>query len=660
MVVNVTKTDPPDPLIGQRVGDSYRITELLGSGGMGTVYLAESAAFGGLKIAVKVLTAKASDAVARFVREAYTAGRVNDQFSVVGLVDTGVLQTGQHYIALQYCDGGSLQALLAERGGKPLPFDDILSFISPVCAALAHAHAANLVHRDIKPANILFMRDGTVLRARVGDFGIAKLREYSHLVLTAPKSIMGTPGYMSPEQWMDTSGADSRSDIYSIGCVLYELVTRRLPYLGTQNELMQQTKRNAPIPPPIALRPDTPPMWNNAIMRCLAHRREDRIQTVLELIHILEAAIENGTATVGFFAPSLVTIATAPTANTLSQSGGAAQTLWSQAQPAIQRKSSTSASGRRSWRMLMAGIAIGTVTTGAVALTTRSASPEADTPHIALAEHKAASTAPVPAEPEAVPFAPKAHEAARTAPEAHGAAQAARAPTLPGDATVASTMVSELTAAATTAHVDAAPKNAAHVGAAPKDAAIAATAPELATPAAHSSSDGTRAKQLASTKPSPTTPPSLEQPTSRTTTPTTTPTPPPSSQPPSRTTTPTSVARSSEPTKQLAPTKPSPTTAPSEPPPSRTTPAETPPTTPTSKPRDAQSSVVATGELVVSVDPYAEVWLDNKSVGPTPLSIRVRVGQHRLRLVNKDLAIEKSIPVTVSADKPARVEESWR
>jgi hypothetical protein len=69
---------------------------------------------------------------------------------------------------------------------------------------------------------------------------------------------------------------------------------------------------------------------------------------------------------------------------------------------------------------------------------------------------------------------------------------------------------------------------------------------------------------------------------------------------------------------------------------------------------------VATGDLVVSVDPYAEVWLDNKSVGPTPLSIRVRVGQHRLRLVNKDLAIEKSIPVTVSADKPARVEESWR
>ena len=605
MVVNVTKTDPgaKDPLIGQRVGASYTILELLGSGGMGTVYLAESAAFGGLKIAVKVLTAKSSDAIARFVREAYAAGKVNDQFSVVGLIDTGVLQTGQHYIALQYCDGGSLEALLEERGTKPLPFDDILSFISPVCAALVHAHAANLVHRDIKPANVLFMRDGTVLRARVGDFGIAKLREHTGLLVTAPKTIMGTPGYMSPEQWMDTGAVDSRADIYAIGCMLYALVTRRLPYSGTSNEVMHQTKHNAPITPPVALRPDTPPMWNSAIMRCLAHRREDRIQTVLELIHILAGAIVNGEATMGFFAPSLVTIATAPTANTIPQSaGGPARTLWSQAQSAIQqRKSSTSPSRRRSWAMFVAGVAIGTVTTvttGAVALMTRSAGSEPDAPHIALVEHDAAKTAPVPTEPDAARIAPETHRAARIAPETHGAAQAAPPPTLPSDAAVASTMVSEPAAARATVYLDAAP--------------IDATAPELATSAARNSSEATATKPLSPTRPRPATPP-----------------------------------------------------PPSEPSPSRTPPAETPskpiaqPTTLTSKPRDAQSSATATGELVVSVDPYAEVWLDNKSIGPTPLSIRVRVGQHRLRLVNKDLAVEKSIPVTVSADKPTRVEESW-
>lgn len=211
MMVIVTKTDPgaKDPLIGQRVGDSYVITQMLGSGGMGTVYLAESAALGGLKIAVKVLTTKSSDAVARFVREAYAAGKVNDQFSVVGLIDTGVLPTGQHYIALQYCDGGSLQAVLEQRGTKPLPYDDVLAFMSPVCAALVHAHASNLVHRDLKPANILFVKDGSVLRARLADFGIVKLREYVGLLLTAPKSVMGTPGYMSPEQWMDTGDVEA-------------------------------------------------------------------------------------------------------------------------------------------------------------------------------------------------------------------------------------------------------------------------------------------------------------------------------------------------------------------------------------------------------------------------------------------------------------------
>jgi eukaryotic-like serine/threonine-protein kinase len=501
MVVNVTKTDPnaKDPLIGQRVGASYTILQLLGSGGMGTVYLAESGALGGQKIAVKVLTTKSNDAIARFVREAYAAGKVNDQFSVVGLVDTGVLQTGQHYIALQYCDGGSLQALLEGRIAKPLPFDDILSFMSPVCAALVHAHAANLVHRDIKPANILFVTDGTLHRTRLADFGIVKLREHAGLLLTAPKSIMGTPGYMSPEQWMDTGEVDSRADIYSIGCVLYELVTRRLPYSGTTNEVMQQTKHNAPITPPVALRPDTPPMWNTTIMRCLAHRREDRIQTILEVIHNLAGAIENGEATMGFFAPSLVTsIATAPTANTISQSaGGPARTLWSRAHSAIQqRKSSTSSSRRRSWAMFVAGVAIGTVTTGAV---TRSASPEPDAPRIALDGREAARAATAQTMPDAPHVTPEAREVAHAAP--------------------VPTVVSEPAAARTVAHVDAALEDVATIDAAAPEfatsAARNATAPGLTTPAVRNSSETTVTKPLSPSRPRPTTPPPPEPPPNR-------------------------------------------------------------------------------------------------------------------------------------------------
>lgn len=601
MVVNVTKTDPngKDPLIGQRVGASYRITELLGSGGMGTVYLAESAAFGGLKVAVKVLTAKSSDAVARFVREAYTAGKVNDQFSVVGLVDTGVLETGQHYIALQYCDGGSLQALLEERGGKPLPFDDILSFTSPVCAALVHAHAANLVHRDIKPANILFMKDGTVLRARVGDFGIAKLREQAVLLLTAPKSVMGTPGYMSPEQWMDTKEVDSRSDIYSLGCVLYELVTRRLPYSGTTNEVMHQTKHNAPITPPVALRPDTPPMWNSAIMRCLAHRREDRIQTVLELIHILAGAIENGEATMGFFAPSLITtIATAPTANTISQTGGGpARTLWSQAQSRIQqRKSSSNLSRRRSWAMLVAGVAIGTVTTvttGAVALMTRSAGTEPDASHIARDEHEAAHAAPTPTEPDAPRIVLETHEAARAAP----------APRLPDDAAVASTIVSEPAVARTVAHADTAIEVAATIDAGASNATSVprnTTAPEVATSAARNA-----------------TTPEITTPAVR------------------NTTTPATA------TKPLTPTRPRPTTPlpPSEPPPNRT-------------PNDASNPEVW---LSVRVKGFADVSIDGDAPGTSPRRKRVRVGVHHVVMMGyadgSEQQQRKEFDVTVPAGK---------
>ena len=523
MLVNVTKTDPngKDPLIGQQVGASYVIAEQIGSGGMGTVYSAESAALGGQKIAVKVLTTKASEAIARFRTEAFAAGKVNDQFSVVGLIDTGVLRTGQHYIALQYCDGGSLEAMLAARGAKPLPFDDILSFISPICAALVHAHAAGLVHRDLKPANILFVMDGEVLRARLADFGIVKLREHARLLLTAPKSIMGTPGYMSPEQWTDTGQVDSRADIYSIGCVLYELVTGRLPYPGTTNEVMHQTTHNAPITPPLELRSDTPQMWNSAIMRCLSHRREDRIQTILEVIHTLADAIANGRAKMGFFAPSLVTtIATAPTAKTLSRSaGGAAGTLWSEAHSAIQQGTSKRPSPRRPWAMFVAGIAIGTVTTGVVALTTRSAGPWPDTPHITVDEHDAAHTARAahtPTEPDAPRIAPEAHETAHAAP----------APTLPGDAAVASTIVSEPAVPRTVAHADAAIEDAATIDAAAPDVATSAhrnaTAPEVAASAPQNSSETTATKPLSPTRPRPAAP--------RPTTP-----PPPAEPPPNRT-----------------------------------------------------------------------------------------------------------------------------
>jgi eukaryotic-like serine/threonine-protein kinase len=572
MVVNITKTDPnaKDPLIGQQVGASYVITEPIGSGGMGTVYAAESAALGGLKIAVKVLTTKSSEAIARFRTEAFAAGKVNDQFSVVGLIDTGVLQTGQHYIALQYCDGGSLEALLRART-KPLPFDDILSFISPICAALVRAHAAGLVHRDLKPANILFVKDGEVFRARLADFGIVKLREHARLLLTAPKTIMGTPGYMSPEQWMDTGQVDSRSDIYSIGCVLYELVTGRLPYTGTTNEVMHQAKHNAPIMPPSVLRSDTPQVWNSTIMRCLSHRREDRIQTTLEVIHTLADAIENGRAKMGFFAPSLVThVATGPTAATISQAaGGPAVTLWSEAHS--QRKSPAQLpSQRRPWAVLVAGIVVGAVTTGAVALMTRGAGAGPDASHITVDEHEAAPTAPAPTGPDAPHIAPREQ-----------AAHTASAATVPGHAAVASTIASE----------PAVPRTVARVGAAPDVATLHVTTPDIAASETRTGSEATSVTRSAG------------------------------------------AAAATRNASEDAAKKPAPSTKPRPitPPPSATPPI--PPEPPPNRAPTSNSSSDATSEAWLSIrvkGGFAQVSIDGDKPSMSPKRKRVQVGLHRV------------------------------
>jgi eukaryotic-like serine/threonine-protein kinase len=386
----VTRTDQEasDKLIGQRVGDSYTIVRFLGSGGMGAVYVAESAAFGGKPVAVKILTTTNSEAIARFRREAYAAGKISDQFSTVGLIDTGVLRTGEHYISLEYCDGGSLQAVLEMPRRTPgLSFDDILAYSTPVCSALAKAHKEGVVHRDIKPANILFVRDGKVLRAKLADFGIAKLREEAGMLVTAPTAIFGTPGYMSPEQCQHTADVDSRSDIYSIGCVLYEMVTGRLPYLGSGSVQMRQAASNALIVPPSMLRRDTPKVLDDTIMKCLAFRREDRFATAVEVVRNLAASVENGEAKMAFFAPHLVEeVALAPTANTVSASGGPALTKYAQAAHSAIRRTR-----RRALSMFVAGLLVGSIVAVGATMTLMSpvdaSAPETNSSTIAVEDH---------------------------------------------------------------------------------------------------------------------------------------------------------------------------------------------------------------------------------------------------------------------------------
>jgi serine/threonine protein kinase len=332
----VTSEDPSQQgdLIGQRCGGSYTIVELLGEGGMGRVYHARSDLLAGKDAAVKVLHEHMkykSEALSRFRAEVSVAGRITDS-NIVKVFDAGTLEDGRLYMMMEYCGGGSLASLLKRRG--PLPFDLVVTLIAPICSALDAAHDAKITHRDIKPENILLLapEPGAPLRAKLADFGIAKLHD-AQLELglhTGTKKILGSPGYMAPEQCIGRrGGVEHRADIYALGSLLYEAVTGRRPYPGDNlYELISNTVQNAPYPRPSELRSDLPPEGEDVSLRCLAHRREDRIQSVREVIYGLARAIRNGEALMGYVAPRLIENRIAPTAITITDGIGPAATRW--------------------------------------------------------------------------------------------------------------------------------------------------------------------------------------------------------------------------------------------------------------------------------------------------------------------------------------------
>jgi serine/threonine-protein kinase len=373
--VIVTRTGPSeaDALIGQRCGDSYVITSLLGEGGMGAVYLATSEALAGKLAAVKVLLpelTRRANSLARFRAEVYAAGKIDDP-NIVRVFDTGELRGGRAYMLMEYCPGGSLDALLKQRGA--LPFELILTVLSPIGSALETAHTdAKITHRDIKPANILLVMENGLLRGKLADFGIAKLHDLQlgFFLKTATQKIMGSPGYMAPEQCAGKHGdVDGRADIYAFGSVLYEVVTGQRPYPGNSMfDLIHNVVSNAPFLPPRKLRRDLPPEWEAVILGCLAHRREDRIQTIKEVIRRLARSIPNGESLMSFVAPRLVDSKSAPTAVTISDGIGPAATLWSGAHSVIgpHRNGGTPPFAR----MLAACLASAVVGSGMTALVT--------------------------------------------------------------------------------------------------------------------------------------------------------------------------------------------------------------------------------------------------------------------------------------------------
>lgn len=276
----------PDESVGNteidiptRVGD-YRIERLIGSGGMGRVYLAEHATM--LRtVALKTLPLermRQPKAVDRFYAEVRVAARLLHP-NIVTAFDAGCSE-GVHYLAMEYVNGQTLSALVAELG--PLAIGDAVAAIRDAARGLAHAHAAGIVHRDVKPSNLMRTRDGTV---KVLDLGLAAVGVGSTAVAQPSDAgrLVGTIAFMSPEQLENPDSVDARSDIYSLGATLYYLLTGRPPYGG---EFLDQVRghRHDPLPELFALRPDADLRLEHVLHRMMAKKPQDRYASLLEVI----------------------------------------------------------------------------------------------------------------------------------------------------------------------------------------------------------------------------------------------------------------------------------------------------------------------------------------------------------------------------------------
>jgi serine/threonine protein kinase len=289
-------TGAGDPLIGKVVARKYSIERRIGEGGMGRVYRARQLVLD-KPVVLKVLHQELlSDArtVARFQREARAASRLNHPNSI-NILDFGVAEDGELFIAMEYVDGHDLHHLLSHDW--PLPEPRIIRIVSQVLSALADAHAAGVIHRDLKPENVMVeaRRGGESDVVKVLDFGIAKIVDVAEAgpALTRAGFVCGTPEYMSPEQ---AKGAplDPRSDLYSVGVLLFQLVTRRLPFEADTAVGFATKHLTEPPPPPSRIRPGgCSPELERLILRALSKDPVARPQTAEEFLdglHALPAA----------------------------------------------------------------------------------------------------------------------------------------------------------------------------------------------------------------------------------------------------------------------------------------------------------------------------------------------------------------------------------
>ena len=280
-----------DSLVGQTLAGKYSIEELIKTGGMGSVYRGKHVLMD-KTVAVKVLRkALAADdvVVARFSREAKAASRISHPHAV-SVTDFGEAENGVVFLVMEYLHGQTLKEIIKREG--PMPLDRAIEIIRQVTGALDAAHQQGVIHRDLKSDNIMLSETNGGDWARVLDFGIAKIQEpegsRDHDI-TAANLVIGTPQYMSPEQCAQTGPIDARSDVYSLGIIVFEMLSGRLPFTGESPTVIMMKQVQDPPPSILEARPDLPAAVRGVVDKALSKQPIDRFQTAGELSEALSA-----------------------------------------------------------------------------------------------------------------------------------------------------------------------------------------------------------------------------------------------------------------------------------------------------------------------------------------------------------------------------------
>jgi serine/threonine-protein kinase len=267
---------------GQVLAGKYKLQERLGGGGMGEVYKAENLLIG-RTVAIKVLRpehAQSPDLVARFRREA-TAANIVRHPHVVDILDIGEDETGAPFIVQEFLFGEDLGAHIENMGGR-ISAETAIDLLMPVIEAVALAHSRGVIHRDLKPENVFLAREGKNIVPKLLDFGISQIKS-GDVRVTASGIAMGTPAYMAPEQIKDAREADSRTDVWALGVILYEVLAGEYPFRAETQPALFVAIATQEIPPLVDVAPHVSPTLSRIVARCLRRSPDERYPSAAEL-----------------------------------------------------------------------------------------------------------------------------------------------------------------------------------------------------------------------------------------------------------------------------------------------------------------------------------------------------------------------------------------